>query len=85
MKSSRAYVQIYSTLKEHLSLLERSASNRLEGLSRASLRVDRVKVRRRKSRGIIGRVERVGCGGKALEVLAVVRVCLQIISIKQIS
>ena len=84
MKSSRAYVQFYSTLWNNLSLLKRTASVRLERLSGASLCVDRVEVRSRKGGRVTGRVERVGCGGKALEVLAVVRVCLDIVRITPI-
>ena len=44
-----------------------------------------MEVRSRKGGRVTGRVERVGCGGKALEVLAVVRVCLCVVSIGQMS
>ena len=85
MKASRAYVQFYSTLCYNLSLLKRTASVRLERLGGASLCVDRVEVRSRKGGRVTGRVERVGCGGKALEVLAVVGVGLDAVSIRRIS
>lgn len=79
-KSLHAYVQIYSTFSVHLSLLERAASVRLQRLSRAGVRADRVEVRPGNGSRVAGRFERVGSGGQALEVLAVVCVGLQDVS-----
>jgi hypothetical protein len=67
--------------KHHLSLLQRLASGGLVGLGRASLCVQGLKVRGRKSCRVVGSLERVRCGGQALEVLAVVLVGLVVISI----
>lgn len=63
----------------HLSLLQRLASGGLVGLSRASLCVQGLKVRGRKSCRVVGSLERVRCGGQALEVFAVVLVGLDFV------
>ena len=67
--------------KHHLSLLQRLASGGLVGLGRASLCVQGLEVRGRKSCRVVGCLERVRCGWQALEVLAVVLVGLLVVSI----
>jgi hypothetical protein len=67
-------------VKHHLSLLQRLASGGLVGLGRTSLCVQGLKVRGRESCRVVGCLERVRCGGQALEVLAVVLVGLVVVS-----
>ena len=68
-------------INSNLSLLQRLASGGLVGLGRASLCVQGLEVRGRESGRVVGCLERVRCGGQALEVLAVVLVGLLVVSI----
>jgi hypothetical protein len=63
-----------------LSLLQGLASGGLVWLGRTSLCVQGLKVRGRKSCRVVRCLERVRCGGQALEVLAVVLVGLVVVS-----
>jgi hypothetical protein len=53
----------------------------LERLSGSSVGINRVQVVARKSSRVVRRVERVGCGGQALKVLAMVHVCLDSVNV----
>jgi hypothetical protein len=66
-------------INSNLSLLQRLASGGLVGLGRASLCVQGLEVRGGKSSRVVGCLERVRCGGQALEVLAVVLVGLAVV------